>query len=74
MVMFLSVLAVLAGLAGLAQLSQATLGVGLLALACLLAIFARINQATQYHYRAYPPAKVVPAPEATPDKKIWERI
>ena len=45
----LVVLALLAGVAGLVSLSQATLGVGVMGMACLLAIFARIVQASDQH-------------------------
>lgn len=52
-VMFLSALAILAAMAlgffGLATLTQATQGVGLVASACLAAIFARILQAEVHH-------------------------
>lgn len=41
----LIVLSILALVGGLASLSQATLGVGLVAVACLFAIHARIAQA-----------------------------
>lgn len=44
-------LAILSAFIGLLSLSQATLGVGFLALACLLGIFARIAQAAS-HARA----------------------
>jgi hypothetical protein len=42
-------LAVLFALGGLLELTGATAGVGILALACLLAIFARIAQASGQH-------------------------
>jgi hypothetical protein len=45
----LLVLAVLGGLLGLLFLSQATTGVGLMTVACLLAICARIAQAGTHH-------------------------
>ena len=45
----LNILALLAGLAGLASLSQATTGVGLICVACLLAVFARMAQARYMH-------------------------
>jgi len=45
----LIILALLVGAAGVLSLTKATLGVGLLALACLLAIFARIAQASAHH-------------------------
>lgn len=41
----LTVVSVLAGVGGLISLSEATLGVGLIAFACLLGIWARIAQA-----------------------------
>lgn len=42
-------LAVVAGGFGLLNLSQATLGAGLIALGCLLAIWGRIHQAQAHH-------------------------
>lgn len=45
----LIVLSVLAGLVGLAYMTQATTGVGIICGACLLAIFARIAQASDHH-------------------------
>jgi hypothetical protein len=44
----LIVLAVILGALGLLFTSQATLGVGLIALACLIAILARIAQASHH--------------------------
>lgn len=56
---------------GFASLSQATLGVGLIALACYLAILARLLQAGRYHHARDEPhwtarveAPVVPPPAA----------
>ena len=49
MVPLLVVVAILAGGAGVMSLSQATLGVGLVAAGCLLAICARITQAHEQH-------------------------
>lgn len=45
---FLIVIATIAGLIGLFSLTKVTLGVGLIAFACLIAILARIAQAG-YH-------------------------
>ena len=45
----LIVLSVVVALIGVFSLSEATVGVGLVALACLLGIFARIAQASNYH-------------------------
>lgn len=42
-------LAVIIGAAGVVFSSEATLGVALVALACLLAIFGRIAQAAHHH-------------------------
>lgn len=42
-------LAVVAGGFGLLNLTQATLGAGLIALGCLLGIWARIHQAQAHH-------------------------
>ena len=49
MTVLLVVLALLIALAAAAYLTQATLGVGLMALACLLGILARLAQATVQH-------------------------
>ena len=49
MAIILAVLAIVVGGFGTLSLSQATLGVGLLSLACLLGIFARLLQAEQQH-------------------------
>jgi hypothetical protein len=46
MVTLLVILALLIAVGATASLTQATLGVGLVALACLLAIFARLAQAS----------------------------
>lgn len=48
-VRLLVVLAILLALIGFFSLSQATTGVGILACACLFAIFARIAQASDHH-------------------------
>ncbi|MGD1146939.1 MAG: hypothetical protein ABR961_03180 [Thermoanaerobaculaceae bacterium] len=45
----LILVALLAVLGGLMSLSQATIGVGIVALACFLAILARIAQAKEQH-------------------------
>ena len=45
----LVVLALLAGIVGFMFLSQATTGVGIIALACLVAILARVVQAAEQH-------------------------
>lgn len=44
-------LSVLTGFAGVMFLSEATMGVGFVALACLLAIWARMSQAGDHKYR-----------------------
>lgn len=49
MATLLVVLAVLAGILGVSRLSEATLGVGILAGACLLGILARVAQADEQH-------------------------
>lgn len=49
MPVLLVLVAVLAGLAGLVTLSQATMGVGMMAAACLCAILARMAQAHAQH-------------------------
>ena len=49
MTVVLVVLACLGALVGFVFASQATMGVALLAAACLLAIFARIAQASSHH-------------------------
>jgi len=48
MVIFLLILALIAVGIGLFTLTQATMGVGILALACIFAIFARIAQAAKH--------------------------
>jgi hypothetical protein len=45
MAALLRVVALLGGLAGLTSLSNATMGVGIICFACLLAILARMSQA-----------------------------
>jgi hypothetical protein len=50
----LLVLAVLGGIVGFMFLSQATTGVGIIALACLIAIVARIAQAAEQHRSCSP--------------------
>jgi hypothetical protein len=45
----LVVVAILVAIAAFLNLSQATLGVGLMAFACFLAIFARMVQADNQH-------------------------
>src|SRR5207247_4382801 len=49
MVLLLSLAALIVALLGALFLTQATMGVGILAGACLLAIFARIVQAAHHH-------------------------
>ena len=49
MVLLLSLAALIVALFGALFLTQATMGVGILAGACLLAIFARIVQAANHH-------------------------
>lgn len=49
MTMLLVILAILIALGAVLNLTQATVGVGLMALACLVAIFARLAQATVQH-------------------------
>ena len=49
MTVLLVILAILIALGAAANLTQATLGVGLMALACLFAIFARLAHATMQH-------------------------
>ncbi len=49
MAVLLVLLAILIALVAGLSLSQATLGVGLMALACLFAIFARLVQAAAQH-------------------------
>ena len=50
----LIVLAVLASILGLVLASQATLGVAFVAMGCLFAILARIQQAHMYHRELHP--------------------
>lgn len=49
MTVLLVILAILIALGAAASLTQATVGVGLMALACLVAIFARLAQASGHH-------------------------
>lgn len=49
MIVFLVMVAIAGGIVGGFLLSQATLGVGMIAGACLLAIIARIYQAAKQH-------------------------
>lgn len=49
MVIVLLMFSVLVALGGFASLSEATTGVGLICLACLLGIYARIFQADNLH-------------------------
>lgn len=58
MTIMLIVVAIVTALAGLTMLSNATLGVGVMALACLFGILARITQAHALHRadRALEPA------------------
>ena len=48
----LALLAMALGTIGFLLLAQATTGVGLIGLACLLAIFARLAQASSHHNEA----------------------
>ena len=52
----LMILAILAGVFGVFSLSQATMGVGIIALGCLLGILARLAKA-EVHQRALMRAK-----------------
>lgn len=49
MAAILTLLAIVAGLVGLFFLSEATMGVGIMGLACLFGILARIAQADKHH-------------------------
>lgn len=55
MIIVLIGLSVLIGLVGLGSLSQATQGVGMLAFAILLGVWARLYQASVFHQRSQPP-------------------
>lgn len=48
MTTLIGILALLVGVIGVASLTQATMGVGLIALACLCSIWALIAQASAY--------------------------
>ena len=48
MYIFLAILGLIVGFIGLMSLSQATLGVGIIAFGCFLAILARIVQADKH--------------------------
>jgi hypothetical protein len=58
------VIAILLGGAGLISLSNATLGVGLIGLALLSAVLARITQASNHHRRQFPPKPPLTGEEA----------
>lgn len=60
----LIILAVVAAVVGLLALSSATLGVGILALACFLGICVRLTQAARHHQEVMA-ALHAPAPTAT---------
>lgn len=49
MVGFLVLLSVLAGVVGFMLLTEATLGAGIIGVACLLGVLARLAQADQHH-------------------------
>ena len=51
MLIFLIIVAVILGIAGLLFLSEATTGVGLIGLACLAGILARLIQAAEHQDR-----------------------
>ena len=69
----LIVVSILAGLVGLLALSNATMGVGIMAGACLLAILARIAQAHEHHRELHPakPFVPVPGPGSSPPDDEW---
>lgn len=48
MLIFLIIVAIILGIAGLLSLSEATQGVGLIGLACLAGILARLRQAADH--------------------------
>lgn len=54
MVPFLVIVALAAGGLGLVMASEATLGVALIGIGCLVAILARMAQASDHHARAFP--------------------
>ena len=62
MAIVLIVLSLFVAFFGLLTLSNATLGVGVMAGACLLAILARIAQAHQHHRELHPAKPFVPVP------------
>ena len=45
---FLVIVSIIVGFVGILDLSQATMGVGIIACACLLGILARIAQASKF--------------------------
>jgi hypothetical protein len=55
MSIFLVILGLLVVLGGILSLTQATLGVGLIAIGCFLAILARLAQAEVQHRKTLPP-------------------
>jgi hypothetical protein len=56
----LALVALVIGFVGSNYLTQATLGVGIIAFACLVGIFARIVQAAAYHRAAQPATENAP--------------
>lgn len=69
MTIVLAGLALLLGAAGVLASTRATLGVALIAFACLLAICARLIQASAQHWETRSAAKsapVAPTPRAEP--------
>jgi len=55
MSIFLVILGLLVVLGGILSLNQVTLGVGLIAIGCFLAILARLAQAEAQHRKILPP-------------------
>ena len=55
MSIFLVILGILVVLGGILSLTQATMGVGLIAIGCFLAILARLAQAEAQHRQVLPP-------------------
>lgn len=78
MTIILVVICLLSALVGLLSLSNATLGVGLIAAACLVGILARIAQASEHHAALMAvanPGSVTPSfpmrPTPTWQKAAW---
>jgi hypothetical protein len=67
----LGIIALLLGAGGLATLTQATEGVGLIGLACLFGILARISQADAHRQQDKKAARAAQVEAQAPDGAKW---